>query len=169
MLTIGGLGLGGAEMVVNDLARHLDKNKFDISICCTKGLGGEVGEELLHDGYDLCVLPGQHDDRVDYFTALKLRRVIKQKQIDIIHTHATSALLDAAPCRLTMPGLKLIHTFHYGNYPYESWRHHLLEGLCARTVDRLIAVGIEQRERILQTYKLRKSRIDTIWNGILAI
>lgn len=166
MLTIDGLGLGGAEVVVRDLARGLDRNGFDVCICCTKGLGGSIGEELVRDGFDVFVLPGQQDGRVDYLTALKFRRVIKDRSIDIVHTHAMAALLDASPCRLTMPGLRLVHTFHYGNYPYDSWRYHLMEGLCARAVDKLIAVGWEQRRRIQSTYRLGDSQIDMIWNGI---
>jgi glycosyltransferase involved in cell wall biosynthesis len=67
---------------------------------------------------------------------------------------------------MTMPRLKVVHTFHFGNYPYDSWRHHVLEGLCARAADRLIAVGREQRRRIQATYGLPESRIDVIWNGV---
>lgn len=166
MLAIDGLGLGGAEMVVRDLARNLDRDRFDVCICCTKGLGGSVGMELLHDGFDVFVLPGQDDNRVDYLTALKFRRAIKERGADIVHTHAAPALFDATPCRLTMPRLKLVHTFHFGNYPYDSWRHHTLEYLCSRVADSLIAVGVEQRKRIEATYKLQGSRIETLWNGV---
>lgn len=166
MLAIEGLGLGGAEMVVRDLARFVDRDWFDMCICCTKGLGGSIGEELVRQGIDVFVLPGQHDGRVDYLTSLKLRRAIKDRGVDIVHTHATSALLDAGPCRLMMPQLKVVHTFHYGNYPYDSWRHHVLEGLCARAVDKLIAVGWEQRRRIQATYRLADSRMGMIWNGV---
>ena len=166
MLAIDGLGLGGAEMVVRDLARRLDHERFEVCICCTKGLGGSIGEELVRDGYDVFVLPGQQAGRVDYLTALKFRRAIKDRRVDLVHTHATPALLDAGPCRITMPRLKVVHTFHFGNYPYDSWRHHVLEGLCARTADRLIAVGWEQRRRIQTTYGLPDSRIGVIWNGV---
>jgi len=166
MLAIDGLGLGGAEMVVRDLARFVDRDWFDVCVCCTKGLGGSIGEELLREGIDVFVLPEQQDRRVDYLTSLKLRRAVKDRGVDIVHTHATAALLDAAPCRLTMPRLKVVHTFHYGNYPYDSWRHHVLEGLCARAVDKLIAVGWEQRRRIQATYRLADSRIGMIWNGV---
>ncbi len=79
MLAIDGLGLGGAEMVVRDLARFLDRDWFDVCVCCTKGLGGSIGEEMLRDGIDVFVLPGQHDDRVDYLTALKFRRAVKDR------------------------------------------------------------------------------------------
>lgn len=166
MLVIDGLGLGGAEMVVRDLARGLDRNWFDVCICCTKGLGGAIGEELVRDGFDVFVLTGNQDGRVDYLTARKLWRAVKERQVDIVHTHATPALLDAGPCRLAMPRLKVVHTFHFGNYPHGSWRHHVFEGLCTRAVDRLIAVGWEQRRRIQATYRLPDSRIGVIWNGV---
>jgi glycosyltransferase involved in cell wall biosynthesis len=166
MLAIDGLGLGGAEIVVRNLVRSLDRKWFDVCVCCTRGLGGSIGEELLHDGFDVFVLEGQHAGRVDYLTALKFRRAVKDRGIDIVHTHALPALLDAAPCRLMMRHLKIVHTFHFGNYPYNSWRYHLMEGFCARVVDRLIAVGWEQRRRIQATYGLSDSRIGMIWNGV---
>ena len=120
-------------MVVRDLARCLDRDRFDVCICCTRGLGGSIGEELVRDGFDVFVLPGQQDGRTDYLTALKFRRAVKDKHVDIVHTHAMAALLDAGPCRVTMTGLRVVHTFHFGNYPHDSWRYHLMEGLCART------------------------------------
>jgi glycosyltransferase involved in cell wall biosynthesis len=59
-----------------------------------------------------------------------------------------------------------VHTFHFGNYPLDSWRYHFLEGLCARAVDALIAVGHEQRRRIVETYRIPESRMGMIWNGV---
>jgi glycosyltransferase involved in cell wall biosynthesis len=166
MLAIDGLGLGGAEVVVRELARRLDRAWFDVCICCTKGLGGPNGEELVKDGFDVFVLPGQRHGRVDYLSSLKLRRAVIEREIDILHTHAASALFDAGVCKLTFPRVKVVHTFHYGNYPYRSWRHHVLEGLLARTADRLIAVGIEQRRQIRETYRLPGTRFGMIWNGV---
>jgi glycosyltransferase involved in cell wall biosynthesis len=166
MLAIDGLGLGGAEMVVRDLAHGLDRDQFDVCICCTKGVGGPVGQELIREGFDLFVLPGQREGHADYLTALKFRRAIKDRRVDIVHTHAASALLDAGLTRLTMPRLRVVHTFHFGNYPYQVWRHHVMESLCARAVDELIAVGWEQRRRIQEAYGLPDSRIRVIWNGV---
>jgi glycosyltransferase involved in cell wall biosynthesis len=165
MLAIDGLGIGGADMVVRDLAYSLNRQWFDVSVCCTLGLG-PIGEQLVADGIDAFVVPGRHQDRVDYLTPLKFRRAVQERHIDIVHSHATAALLDTAACKLTMPGLKIVHTFHYGNYPYESWRHHLMEGLSSRVVDRLIAVGFEQRRRLQECYRLPESRIGTVWNGL---
>ena len=165
MLAIDGMGIGGAEMVVRDLALSLDRSWVDVCICCTKGLG-PVGEKLVADGIDAFIVPGRDQHKVDYLTPFKFRQAVKERNIDIVHTHATTALLDAAACKVMMPGLKLVHTFHYGNYPYNSWRHHLMEGLSSRLVDRLVAVGFEQRRRLQNCYRLPESRIGTVWNGL---
>ena len=36
----------------------------------------------------------------------------------MVHTHTTDGLTDAAACKLFTPGFKLVHTFHFGNYPH---------------------------------------------------
>ena len=41
-----------------------------------------------------------------------------------------------------------------------------MEGLSSRVVDRLIAVGFEQRRRLQACYRLPESRIGTVWNGL---
>lgn len=166
MLVIDGLGIGGAEMVVRDLALYLDRETFNVCICCTKGIGGAVGEELIRQGLDVFVLPKKKSERADYLTPFKLRRAVRQRGIDIVHSHGAPALFTVGPCKLLMPRLKVVHTIHYGNHPYESRRMHILECFFLRTVDHLIAVGHEQRRRIIETYRLPDKRINTIWNGI---
>ena len=99
MLAIDGLGLGGAEMVVRDLVRFLDPSGFEVCVCCTKELGGSIGEELVRDGLDVFVLPARANGGVDYLGSVKFRRTVKERGIDIVHTHSMSALFDAAPAR----------------------------------------------------------------------
>ncbi len=167
MVAIDGMGIGGAEMVVRDLARFVDRARFDLCVCCTKGLGS-VGESLLREGIDAFVLPQRKDKGVDYATPAKLLAALKSREIDIVHTHAASALWDAGLCKLMFPGLKAVHTFHFGNYPQLGRRLRWMEGTAARVIDRLVAVGRQQRAAILSTYRLADSRVDVIWNGVPA-
>jgi glycosyltransferase involved in cell wall biosynthesis len=164
MLAIDGLGIGGAEMVVRDLARFLDRDRVDVCVCCTKGLGS-IGEELLREGIDVFVLPRREDGKVDYLTPVKLRQAVKDRRIDVLHTHAPSAFWDAGLCKVMMPSLKVVHTFHYGNYPHLAWRTRWMEAMTSRIVNRLVAVGRQQRGAIQATYRLPDSRVETIWNG----
>ncbi len=78
LLAIDGLGIGGAEMVVRDLALRLDPGRFAVAVCCTKSLG-TTADRLLRDGADVFVLPKRTDGRVDYLTPLKLRRAVIER------------------------------------------------------------------------------------------
>lgn len=59
-----------------------------------------------------------------------------------------------------------MHTFHRGNYPNYVKRYMLMEKLFCRAPERLVAVGIEQRESIRKTYGIAPDRIVTILNGV---
>ncbi len=159
------LGIGGAEIVIRDLARNLDRDRFNVSVCCLKALG-PTGKELAEEGLDISVLPKADPDRVDYFTSLQLRRVLRDKQIDVVHSHTAHALFDATVCRCLSRSVKLVHTFHFGNYPHQPGRTLLMEGVSSRFADRLVAVGQVQREQIKQTYRLRDGAISTVLNGV---
>lgn len=159
-----GLGIGGAEIVVRDLARALDRTRFNVSICCIKALG-PIGRELQAEGIDISVLEAD-PEKTDYFSALKLRRLARQKQVDVIHSHTTHSLSVAALCRCVTPGVKVVHTFHFGNYPHKPAKTLLMEYLFSRLVDRLVAVGEVQRGQIKSTYRLSDSAIGTVRNGV---
>lgn len=165
MLLTTGLGIGGAETVVRDLARMIDRSRFNLSICCLKALG-PIGEELAAEGIDISVLPGVDLERPDYFTSIKLRRLIRQKRIDVVHSHTTYALVDAALCRCVTPGLKVIHTFHFGNYPYTGGRLLWMERIFSRLIDQLVAVGEAQKQQIRAAHWLPDSSIAVVRNGV---
>lgn len=160
-----GLGIGGAEVVVRDLVETLDPERFAVSVCCLKVLG-PIGQGLADAGVDISTLSDVVPDRVDYLTSVKLRRVIRTKRVDVIHSHTTHALVDAALCRLVTPGLKVVHTFHYGNYPQLSGRLLWMERLCSRLVDRLVAVGGAQREQIKSVLRLGHEDLAVVLNGV---
>jgi glycosyltransferase involved in cell wall biosynthesis len=161
-----GLHMGGAEVVVRDLAQTIDRERFNVSICCLRAFGS-IGQGLAESGVDIFTLPGVYPGRVDYFTSVKLRRVIRDRRIDVVHSHTTHALVDGILCKLATPGLKVIHTFHFGNYPHTSSRILQMERLCSRFADRLVAVGEFQREQIKSVFHLRDGAVGTVLNGVL--
>jgi len=165
MIAVAGLGIGGAEVVIERLVRTLDQRRFNVTICCIK-VAGPIGEALRRDGFDVVVLTTPGRSRVDYFTFLRMRRVIRERRINIVHSHTTDGLADAAICRMLSPRLKLLHTFHFGNYPYLESRQRTLERVFSRFASRMVAVGEVQRRQILATYGFRDSRLGRVWNGV---
>ena len=159
------LGVGGAETVVGDLARSLDRDRFNVSVCCLKALG-LTGTQLASEGVDISALGASDPDRVDYFSARQVRRVLRDKQIDVVHSHTTDALVDGAVCRALSRSVKFVHTFHFGNYPHQPGRVLLIERISSRFADRLVAVGEVQRAQIKETYRLADRAISAVHNGV---
>ena len=61
MLAIDGLGLGGAEMVVRDLARFLDRSGSTSASAAREGWEAPSARSWSRDGFDVFVLPGRPD------------------------------------------------------------------------------------------------------------
>lgn len=160
-----GLGIGGAEVVIQRLAQTLDRRRFNITLCCLK-VRGSIGEQLMREGLEVAVLCDPDAKRVNYFTFVRLLKLIRAKRIDVVHTHTTDALADAALCKLLVPRLKLIHTFHFGNYPHRRKRELWMERLFSRIATRLLAVGEVQRQQLKAVFRFRDRAVGRVWNGV---
>lgn len=165
MIAVAGLNIGGAEVVIKHLVQTIDRRRFKVVVCCIKA-SGMIGDELQQEGIDIVTLSNSTQQKVNYFTFIKLLRVIRQKGIRVVHTHSKAALADAAVCKLLMPKLKLIHTFHFGNYLNRRWKDMWIEQIFSRLADRLIAVGEVQRRQIMEVFSFSEKRIDKVWNGV---
>jgi len=165
LIVTSSLYIGGAEVVIANLCKYLNKDSFNISVCHLKERG-MIGEELYNEGYDIVGLPRPKSNKTNYLSFLKLRTIIKEKNIDIIHSHNTYSLVDSSLSKLSLLKIKMVHTFHFGNYPNYTKRYMLLEKLFWRVPDMLVAVGNEQKKVIQKTYKIPGHKVLTIWNGV---
>lgn len=152
-------------MVIRSLCHHVNRDLFNISVCHLKERGS-IGDELYDDGYDIIGIPKSKFFTTDYFTFIKLMRVIRRKKIDIVHSHTLHALADSGLSLLFRTKLKLVHTFHFGNYPYNKKNSIILEKIFSRMTHKLVAVGENQKHSICKAYSLPESKIIKIWNGV---
>ena len=165
MLAIQGLHHGGAERVIASLCNHIDKKRFSVTVCWRLARGA-IGEELMAQGHEVIGLPEVAPCVSPYRRFLVLKKLLQEKKIDILHTHDTGALADGAECRLLGVKARLVHTFHFGNYPRLRKRYVLMERLFSRVADHLVAVGFEQAKQIHHVLGLSPSRLDIIHNGV---
>lgn len=165
LIVIDSISGGGAELVAFNLCKYLDRTQFNVSICHLKERGYR-GEDLTRQGFDVIGIPQKPSGRKDYLAFRKLRKVLIQKNIDLIHSHCTQALIASAICCLLDKNTKMVHTFHFGNYPFYNKRYMIYERIFCRLTDKLVSVGDEQKRNIQKTYKIPDNRIATIWNGV---
>jgi glycosyltransferase involved in cell wall biosynthesis len=159
------LHTGGAERVIACLARNLDRDRFDVTVCYLKE-GGVVADEISRDGTAVVPIPGLRLGKLDRLTALKLRRLIRSGRFELIHTHDMHGFMDGVACKVLVPGLRHVHTFHWGNYPQREPRYRFIENIIWRMPDQLVAVGRRQAEAIRDLYRVPQARLDVIWNGV---
>lgn len=166
LIVVSNLWIGGTEVVVENLCHSLDRRLFNVSVCHLKERGN-IGDDLHRENIDIVGIPSSKIfRRANYLSFLGLLKVIRNKKIDIIHSHTTYSLTDSALCKLFNPSIKLVHTFHFGNYPHESKRRMFLERVFSKVTDRLVAVGDNQRKTIEDAYGVRPSKMTKIWNGV---
>ena len=159
------LHIGGAEEVTANLCNSIDKSHFDISVCYLKEKG-TVGDKIEQQGIPVIGLPRKSSGKTDYFTSLKLRKVIKDNNIQLVHSHDVHSLTDCSICKLTMPSLKFVHTFHFGDYPKRAQPFKRLEGAFWRVPTKLVSVSNNQQKGIRQLYGIPEDKIETVWNGV---
>ncbi len=108
---ITGLGVGGAERVVLDLAKNADKSKFNIYVV---SLSKKI--EMLNDfkRENIEVVSLQKDNSYkDFFQiVLFLNRYIKEHNINIIHAHMTHSMIIAVVIKFMNPKVKIVFTSH---------------------------------------------------------
>src|SRR5262245_21059487 len=134
------LHVGGAERVMAALAGNFDRKRFDVSVVYLKE-NGVVGEEMVRNGVELLPLPGRVYGKPDRLTFLKLKRLIKDRGFDLVHTHDMHGFIDASANRLLNSKLRHVHTFHFGNYPHRQPSYRRIERMLWRVPDALVAGG----------------------------
>ena len=152
--------IGGAEKIIISLATHLDKHRYESKVVALLP-GGELIEGLRDKGIEAECLGMRN--KFDLRAIYKLSRIIREKKIDILHTHLFHAnVLGRMVGRLAKVPV-IISSLHV----MEKRRHHLwLDWLTNRMVDAEICVCEAVRKFTMEKARIRPDKLVTIPNGI---
>lgn len=107
---IDSLAVGGAEMMAVNIANALLKVEVESHLCVTRAEGNL--KLKLHENVNYVFLKKRFS--VDVLAIFKLKKYIKQHNIDIVHAHSSSYFI-ASIIKILYPKIKLIWHDHYGN------------------------------------------------------
>ena len=100
------LNRGGAEALVLDVCRNARGSDLDLTFAATGG--GALEEDFKTSGVEFVRL--QRRLPVDFRIAAKLRKIVKERQIQIVHTHqAVEAVHAYLACQGTKTKIVLTH------------------------------------------------------------
>lgn len=159
------LFIGGAENVIAHLLKNIDRNRFDCFALCLDQLG-TIGEALNKCGFVVNTLPKSTLFRHNYFSSLELVKFVHKHKIDVIHSHTTHSLIDASVCKFLLPHVRVVHTFHFGNYPLLQKRELFYEKVFSQAPDLLVAVGKDQYQKLINTFPKIRKKLKIVHNGI---
>ena len=154
-----GLGLGGLEQLVVQLAARSRARGIDSSIVA---LGDEGPTRALAErqGIVVTLLPV---DGMSLPALLGIRRALERNDASVLHAHDLGPWLNAVAMRALRPRTRVLATFHEQRVPQGKKRH--AAALAARATDALVACGEKVRQDILG-WAPGGTRVPVIANGI---
>ena len=162
LYVIWSLGLGGGERTVIYLAKRLDKDKFNPIVCCLNDKG-IFAEELERDGIQVIAL--NKKGKFDISVVNKLINIMRQNQIEIVHTHMWGGNLWGRIAAKIAKVPVIIAT----EQNVDVWKkpyHLILDRWLSFYTDRVIAVSNGVKEFYTKNAKLNPEKIKVIYNSV---
>ena len=156
------LGVGGAEVLVDQMLRHLN-DEFRCVVAVLDEIG-EIGARLQEDGFTVEHLhrkPG-----IDAGCARRLKDFADREGVAILHAHQYTPFFQAMLCRGLFGRRPVVFTEHGRHFPdLPSRKRSIVNRLMLRSGDRLIGCGNAVRQALIANEGLPESRVEVIYNG----
>ncbi len=157
------LAIGGLQQVIVNICRTIDRSRFDVSVLCLRNLG-EFVPEIEKLGIEVILMPQKRKD-VDYLSFLKVAKILRDRKIDVIHTHNTQPLIDGTLGALLAGVKTIIHTDHSRQFP-DKRRYMFAEWLMSKFIYKMVGVSYPTSLDLIKYEKISPQKVATVLNGI---
>jgi len=154
-----GLEWGGAEILMADLLRRLDRARFEVNVVVLQK-DGPVGDVLRQAGIPVTTLNAA--DRWDPRAYFRLKRYLAKEKPDIVHAHLLRANLLAC---LTRDDHAVVWHDHATGEWLSPMERFLERTLIVRS-DAVIAASKNVRDRLSKRVPLIEGRLHTLPNAV---
>jgi glycosyltransferase involved in cell wall biosynthesis len=161
--------LGGGQAVLMTLAKGLDKERFDVSVCAAAG--GPLVDEVRRFG--LVFHPVGFRGKPNPGLTGEIRRVLRDNRIDVLHTHGGFAGVFGRRAAIRAGTPVVVHTIH--GIHYLHYRNRILKRLLillerrqSRRTDAVVLVSEADLAQAARHKLAGESRLRLIRNGIEA-
>ena len=154
--------IGGAGRVLLNYARYRNRDEFEMSVILPEG--SMLADPLRKLGVEVTEIDAMADRSFDRKAVEILKKLIREMNPDIVHTHGSlSGRIAAKAC-----GKKIVYTRHCA-FPVKNWMKHgpgrwANRMLNLHYADRVIAVGQAARDNLTES-GIPGKYIDMMMNG----
>lgn len=153
------LNIGGITSYTLTLARGLEKKGHNVYLASS---GGSLLPAFIDSGIEYAPIPIKTKKEINpkiIYSAFILSALIREKQIDIIHSQSrTTQVLGALLRKFT--GVPYISTCH------GFFKKRILRKIFPCWGKKVIAISAQVKEHLIKDFKVKESDIEVIHNGI---
>ena len=161
-LVIDTLHRGGAERVLVAIANGLDRDRYRVHVILTRNRGPLANDLAAH----VNVHSLERRSRRDVLALRRFSRLIRDHDIQIVHTHSHSAAYFARLARI-LDRASWLHVMHDHHGPVEgSYSHRLADRLLLRNVDHYLAVSSRLEAYAERWLGISRERREYLCNGV---
>lgn len=158
---IGRLNYGGAERLLLDICRKIDKDLFDVKLISI-GVGGKLKEKFIETGIEVIEVEKSH--KFSLAVIKKITQIFESEKPDIVHTHLFTGDFYGGVAALNAKVPVVISTKH--DILKESFWRDLLSRKIHKRLTKIIAISQAVRDFLIDYEKLSNDKIQIIYNGI---
>lgn len=161
------LDIGGAEVNRLSVLKNINRDKYDITICCLSHKG-KIGEEIEKLGFPVYTL-GISDDSFNVLATFLLYRFMRRHRFDIVHTCLSNTNLHGR-IAAKLAGVPIIISEEQSDYerfnPRLSFIFMRINHLLVQFTDRIICCSENVRHSLIRSESIPIEKIITIYNCI---
>lgn len=153
------LAVGGIETLILRICKNLDKSKFVAYVCVFES-DGELQPEFEKAGIQTYII--EKGKGLDWLLPIKLIKLFKQKEIDVVHAHNQSSwLYGAIAARLA--NIPLVYTEHT-IINQKKWLR--IEKILSRITTQITTVADSVAKFMISKAGVRPEKVSVLYNGI---
>jgi len=153
----------GAENVAINIAVKLKESSRYRPFVCASRSGGVLEEKLKKNDIEYAVLGRDHS--YEFHKFLPLRKIIREKEIELIHAHKIGSNLWGSLIGRAW-GVPVISHFHAHQKSLESLSYLIAAKIINRFSTSIISISEYEKLRLAEEEGITLSKIFTIYNGI---
>lgn len=158
---IGRLDYGGAERLLLDICRKLDKSVFDVSVLALQGTG-RLEQKFVEAGISVETLNKKQRFNLSFINKVKV--FLEAEKPDIVHTHLFVADFYGGQAALRAKVPVIISTKH-DVLSLGFWRD-IWSKYLHKKFTKIVAISNATRDYLMKKEKLDFEQIEVIYNGI---
>jgi glycosyltransferase involved in cell wall biosynthesis len=164
LILIVSMPVGGVESQILSIVQRLNKQKYNVLICCIKDLG-VLGEEAARSGIKTLVLNLMKSNRFSVAIPYRISKLLKENNIHILWTHQYVANLYGRIASL-LAGTPVVISNFCALYDNPKLHRRIFNYLLSYRTDALIAVSQAVASDIKSYDHVAPGKIRVIYNGI---